>query len=238
MAVDFAALCSSVESFHGDLVRNIKSIHVSQALFDDLAETAEEAATATAAEALGRVESDAPIITRPFDYGSVISYSFDAAKWQQTRFSDGTRFGVWYGSLDVKTTVYETVFHWHRFVMDAFANEDRVITAERRLFDVRCDAILIDLRDKERAAPQLLSRKSYVYAQRLGRYLHEHDQNGVFVDSARCDGVNAAIFQAARLSNVRDRARLTYRCNPRSDRVTVERKAGRTWLSIAPSTLL
>jgi hypothetical protein len=237
VAADFAALCSRAVPFHGDLIRNIKSIHVSQALFDDLTDSAEEAATAMAAEAIGRIESDAPLITRPFDYGTVISYSFDAAKWQQTRFSDGTRYGVWYGSLDMKTTVYETVYHWHRFLMDAFANEDRVVTAERRLFEVRCDAILIDLRGKQREAPQLLSRKGYSFSQRLGRYLHSHDQSGLLASSARCEGVNAAVFQAARLSAVRDRARLTYGCNPREDRVVVEHKSGRTWFSIAPSAL-
>ena len=42
----------------------------------------------------------------------VISYSFDSAHWQATRFSDGTTYGLWYGSLDVATTVYETAWHW------------------------------------------------------------------------------------------------------------------------------
>ena len=237
MAADFASLCNRSVDFHQDLVRNIKSIRLSQALFDDLADTPEEALVAASAEALARVASDVPLITRPFDYGTVISFSFDAHHWQETRFSDATRFGVWYGSLDVKTTVYETVFHWHRFLLDSFAAENRVIIGERRVFSVRCDAQLVDLRGREREAPGLLDRRSYQYTQSLGAYLVAHAQEGLLAKSARCDGTNAAIFQAARLSKPRDRTQLTYRCNPTRDRVTVETTPKKTWLSITPSEL-
>jgi hypothetical protein len=230
-------LATQQVAFAGDLIRNIPGIRVSQGLFDDLADGAADAETAVAAEALGRIPSAAPGITRPFDYGTVIAYSFDAANWQATRFSDGRRFGVWYGSPELETTVYETVFHAHRFIADSYPGLDRDVVRERRLFAVRCDALLVDLRGRESTHPDLVSRTSYAFTQALGRYLHEQGQNGLLVKAARCDGTNAAVFDAERLSNVRDKLFLTYRINPARDRAVVERDPGIPWLTIAPSTL-
>ena len=223
--------------FADDLIRNIPGIRVSQALFDDLAQGAADEEVAIAAEALGRIPRPAPAITRPFDYGTVIAYSFDAANWQATRFSDGQRFGVWYGSLELETTIYETVFHAHRFIADSYPDLDRDVVRERRVFDVRCDALLVDLRGRDTTHPDLVSRTSYSFTQALGRYLHEQGQNGLLVKSARCEGINAAVFNPQRLSNVRDKLFLTYRINPARDRAVVERDVGSPWLKIAPSTL-
>jgi hypothetical protein len=232
-----ADLCTTQAPFADDLIRNIPGIRVSQALFDDLAQGPPDEEVAIAAEALGRIPSAAPAITRPFDYGTVIAYSFDAANWQATRFSDGQRFGVWYGSLELETTVYETVFHAHRFIADSYPGLDRDVVRERRVFDVRCDALLVDFRGRELTHPDLVSRTSYSFTQALGRYLHEQGQNGLLVKAARCDGTNAAVFNPQRLSNVRDRLFLTYRINPARDRAVVERDVGSPWLTIAPSTL-
>lgn len=142
----FGELIGAVVDYHGDLVRNIAGIRVAQALFDDLSGDEADQAVAVAAESAGRIPSTAPLITRPFDYGAVITYPFVPQNWHATRFSDGLRYGVWYGSLALETTVYETVYHWHRFVTDSFPSEKRPIRGERRVLDVRCDAILVDLR--------------------------------------------------------------------------------------------
>jgi len=234
---EFAELCRRTVAYDDNLVRNIKSIRVSQDLYDDLAENAEDTRIAIAAEARLRIPSANPFVTRPFDYGTVITYSFDSAHWQESRFSDAKQYGVWYGSLDVRTTVFETVYHWHRFLMDSFAGVKEDILGERRVFDVRCDAILVDLRDCEKRAPQLTDRKNYTFTQTLGRYLVEQQQNGALFPSARCKGVNAAVFSAARLSRVRDKTYLTYRYSPESGRVTVERAPGRHWLTVTPTDL-
>jgi hypothetical protein len=234
---EFAELCRHAVAYDDSLVRNIKGIRVSQDLYDDLTESPEDTRIAIAAEGRLRVPSGNPFLTRPFDYGTVITYSFDSAHWQESRFSDARQYGVWYGSLDVKTTVFETVLHWHRFLMDSFADVKEEIIGERRVFDVRCDAVLVDLRDCEKQAPQLTDRKSYAFTQALGRYLVEQQQNGVLFPSARCNGVNAAVFTPARLSNVHDRTYLTYRYAPKSGSVKVERAAGRTWLTITPTEL-
>jgi hypothetical protein len=233
----FGDLCSANVDFHDDLVRNIKTIRESQNLFDDLSADPRDHVVAIAAEAEKRLPTPAAIITRPFDYGTVISYSFDPSNWQATRFSDARRFGVWYGALGVETSVYETVFHWHRFLMDSYAAEDRFITSERRLFDVRCDGLLIDLRGREAAFPDLVSRESYGFTNSLGSYLVEQGANGVLVPSARCNGVNGAILKPERLSNVREKMLLTYRCIPARDLCLVERGSDELWLEIKPSTL-
>jgi len=232
-----ADLVSANVDFHDDLVRNIPGARASQNLFDDLSSDPADWEVAIAAEGAERIPTAAALITRPFDYGSVISYTFDSAHWQTTRFSDASRYGVWYGALAVETTVFETAWHWYRFVQDSFAGEDREIVTERRVFDVRCDALLIDLRGKEAAYPDLTSRLSYAFTHGVGRYVHEQDLNGLLVRSARCDGTNAAIFKPERLSNVRHRTYLTYRLNAVRDRFVAERTPGRKWLTVAPSTL-
>jgi hypothetical protein len=233
----FGELCSANIDFHDDLVRNIKTIRESQDLFDDLSGDPRDWVVAIAAEAEERMPTPAAVITRPFDYGTVISYAFDPSTWQATRFSDARRYGVWYGSCEVETTVYETVFRWHRFLVDSYAMEDRVITGERRLFDVRCDALLIDLRGREADFPDLVSRTSYAFTQSLGNFLVEQGANGILVQAARYDGINGAIFQQERLSNVREKMLLTYRCNPVQDFCNVERAASQVWLQIKPSSL-
>jgi RES domain len=233
----YGDLLRDAVDYHGDLVRNIQTIRVSQDLFDDLSGEAADQAVAIAAEAAGRIPSEAPLITRPFDYGTVITYPFANLNGQQTRFSDGLSFGVWYGSLDVETTVYETVYHRQRFVMDSFPREDRLIANERRVFEVRCDALLTDLRGREQQERRLVDRTSYAYTQPLGAYLRKQGANGVLVKSARCDGVNGAIFRPETLSAVRDVCHLTYSMNPRLDLVTVERRPGIPWMEIRPSRL-
>lgn len=233
----YEELIREVADHHGDLVRNIQTIRVSQDLFDDLSAERGDQAVAIAAEGAGRIPSEAPLITRPFDYGTVITFPFANFNGQGTRFSDGLRYGVWYGSLELETTVYETVYHRHRFVADSFANEDRPIRNERRAFEVRCDAILLDLRGKEMREKRLLDRRSYAYTQPLGAYLQAQGTNGLLIKSARCDGVNGAIFRPETLSRVRDVCHLTYTTNPSKDLVTIERAPGETWLEIRPSTL-
>ncbi|HEY8251741.1 MAG TPA: RES family NAD+ phosphorylase [Burkholderiales bacterium] len=225
-------LLREVADYHGDLVRNIQTIRVSQDLFDDLSPDHGDQAVAIAAEAAGRIPSDSPLITRPFDYGTVITFPFANFNGQGTRFSDGLRYGVWYGSLQLETTVYETAYHRHRFLMDSFPSLNRDIRLERRVFQVRCEAILIDLQGKEAAEPRLVDRASYAYTQPLGAYLQAQGTNGLLVKSARCEGTNAAIFRPAVLSHVRDLCHLTYTMNPAHDTATIERTPGETWLRI------
>ncbi len=229
----FERLVRQVADYRGDLVRNIKGIRVSQDLFDDLAQPGDEKqadlAVAIAAESATRISSPAPLITRPFDYGTVITYPFVPHNWHATRYSDGMRYGVWYGALELETTVRETLYHWHRFVTDSFPL-DRQIVGERRVFQVRCEAILIDLRNAKE--PRLVERNDYRFTQQLGAYLSQRAQSGLLAPSARGPGTAAAILRAEALSEVRDLCYLTYRMNPAQDMAVVERTPGETWLRI------
>jgi hypothetical protein len=231
------ALCDRTVAVAGDLLRNLKGIRRSQDLFDDLSR--DPADWAVAIEAADEAVAGTPsaVVTRPFDYGTVITWSFDPAHWVATRFSDGRRFGAWYGATDIETTVHETVYHWHRFLMDSFPDEDRCIAGERRVCTVRCDATLVDLRGRESEAPGLLDRRSYAFAQQVGAFVRDRGDAGLMVRSARCDGTNVAMFEPTKLSAVRERCFLTYFCRPREDRVVVERTPGRRWLEIRPSGL-
>jgi hypothetical protein len=223
--------------FHGDLLRNIPGIRASQHLFDDLSADPDDWAIAVAAEGAERIATDAALVSRPFDYGTAISYSFEAAHWQATRWSDGTAYGVWYGAPELETTVVETAWHWYRFVRDSYGEEDRDIVTDRRIFAARCDALLVDLRGREADHPGLIDRRSYAFTQQVGRYLHQQQANGLLARSARCDGIVAAIFRAERLSKPRDRRFLTYRLNVARDSFAAEKTPGRKWLKFSPSNL-
>ncbi|HSA89960.1 MAG TPA: RES family NAD+ phosphorylase [Burkholderiales bacterium] len=223
----FESLVRQVADYRGSLLRNIKGIRVSQDLFDDLARDAADREVAIAAESATRIPSPAPLITRPFDYGTVITYPFAPHNWQATRYSDGLEYGVWYGALELETTVYETLYHWHRFVTDSFST-DREIVGERRVFQVRCEAILIDLRAA--AEPRLVERNDYAFTRELGRYLWKRAQSGLLAPSARGPGTCAAIFRPEALSEVREVCFLTYRI--RGNRAVVERSPGEAWLRI------
>lgn len=223
-----ARLIERVVDFAGELVRNIKGIRVSQDLFDDLARDEEDRAVAIAAEGATPIPSAQPLISRPFDYGTVITYPFVPHNWQATRYSDGLEYGVWYGALELETTVHETLYHWRRFVHDSFPGLDREVVGERRVFNVRCEAILIDVRTARE--PALVHPRDYSFTQELGRHLWRRAQSGLLAPSARTRGTTAAILRAGALSDVRDLCFLTYRLA--GDTAIVERTPGEQWLRI------
>jgi len=224
----FERLVREVADYRGDLLRNIKGIRVSQDLFDDLARDAADRDVAITAESATRMPSPAPLITRPFDYGTVITYPFAPHNWHATRYSDGLEYGVWYGALELETTVHETLYHWHRFIRDSYPTLEREVVGERRVFQVRCEAILIDLRSS--AEPRLVERRDYAFTQSLGRHLWQRAQSGLLAPSARGPGTCAAIFRPEALSDVRDICFLTYRLA--GNTATVERTPGEAWLRI------
>lgn len=213
----YAELLTDIVDFEGDLLRNIKGVRSSQDLFDDLCDDPDTYAVAYAAECRDTVATNQSLLSRPFDYGAAVTFPFLSANWHRTRFSDGTRYGVWYGSLDLETTIYESVIHWRRFVLASFPAEAANIVAERRVVKVKCHGILVSLVDKETACPALVDPEDYAFTNVLGGYLHDQGQNGLLVRSARCNGINAAILRQAVLSDVRDHCFLTYKFNPREN---------------------
>lgn len=230
----FPGLFTNITDFDSPLVRNIKGIRASQSLFDDLTDNKEEHDLAAKVADQDYISTTSPLITRPFDYGTVITYPYIPQNWQATRFSSGLRYGVWYGSIAIETTVYETAYHWQRFVTDSFANYDNLISADRRVFNVNCRGILIDLQEKSTEFPDLLNPESYLFTNQVGEYLFMQRQNGLFVKSARCDGVNAAVFNADLLSDVKDVCYLTYEFNPsQNTEILVKRDSKKVWMKIS-----
>ena len=222
------------------LTRNIKSIRVSQDLFDDLSKSPDDWDIAQRQEITTKPPSygDAnTIINRPFeeaDWFNVIGFPF--TNWAASRFSDG-RFGVWYGSDSVETTVYETAYHWRSgFLADAgfdtlVSHGDREsITGERKVYQVQCDAMLIDLRPRVTEYPALIHPDSYLFTQEVGSRLHHEGYPGLVNYSARCDGTNYGVLNKVVLSNPKACCSLTYRLTRNG--VSVEREVGKTWMTL------
>ena len=173
----YTGLIASVVIFDDDLLRNIKGIRESQALFDDLSDNADDHTVACAAECRDTLPTDQGLVTRPFDYGMAITYPFILSNWQRTRFSDGNSYGVWYGSLDLETTIYESVYHWRRFVLDSFPSEVGDIVTDRRVVKAGCQGILVSLLDKEIDFPALIAPDDYTFTNALGAYMKKQNQD-------------------------------------------------------------
>lgn len=236
----FAGL--SLADIHQSLARNIKSIRVSQDLFDDLSDDPADWQVAQQYEMsikLSGYDSQRPIIDRPFeesDWFNAIEFPF--RHWAASRFSDGT-FGIWYGSDSVETSVHETVHHWRSGILadagfDALVRDGsrESITGERRVYWVQCDAALVDLRQKAADYPALVAPDSYAFTQDVGARLHREGHPGLVSQSVRCCGESFGILNRNVLSNPRDCCWLTYRLT--ANNVEVELDPGLTWMRIPP----
>jgi hypothetical protein len=232
--VNYRGLIDTVADFSGDVLRNIPSVFPSEHLLDDLTSDPRDMAFG---EALVDDRKDvfgpeSPIITRPFTYG--VSLSNTTSGNTVTRFSDGKRFGVWYGSLDLLTTVCETAYHFHRRLTDMLTTIDEEVFTHRRVFKVQVRGILIDLRGKFRKFPKLLDKEDYSFTHAVGARLHDDRQNGLLVESARYrEGTNVAAFRPDILSNPRHARYLIYRWVPGQSTLSIEKNPGRTWKRIA-----
>ncbi|MGO9015399.1 MAG: RES family NAD+ phosphorylase [Dissulfurispiraceae bacterium] len=223
----FDEIVAKVAHFDNDTFRNIPTIIKSENLLDDLSANAMDMAYGEDLVSEPEVENLSPIITRPFQYG----VSLGEAR-QLTRFSDGSRFGVWYGSTTVLTTIHETVYSWlRRFAaikngLDTYVE----VVAHRRIFKVHVKGMLIDILGKEKKYPALVDKTDYSFTHALGSYLHDQGVNGLIFRSARDpEGVNIGAFKQSILSDVRHHSYLRYRWKPGGHRVVVEKRPGRTW---------
>jgi len=224
----FEGLIEKVVDFNDDAFRNIA--YIMEDFFDDLSADPEDRAfgEALVSERKEHEDFESLAIMRPFTYGTSLSDSPHAAF--PTRFSDGTRFGVWYGSLDLLTSVYETACHFKRRITDMLTEIAEEVVSERRVFLVHVGGILVDLRKKHHKFPKLIEKGDYSFTHAIGAYLCDNGQNGLLVESARNrDGVNAAAFKPGILSNPRHHSYLVYRWVPGDSAVRIEKTRGRTW---------
>lgn len=217
-----------------DLARNIVSLRQSQDLFDDLASDPAEWEIAQEVEEAVKpptYRSHMPVIHRPFEdaqWFNAIGWPF--RNWQASRFSDGS-YGVWYGSDSIETTVYETAYHWFRGLLTDAGFDREPVVAERKVYEVACEAALLDFRQATSEYPDLLHPSDYSFPQMVGARIHREGHPGILIQSVRRPkGENAAIFNPAVLADPRMKCQLTYRLE--DERIIVERRPGKTWLKL------
>ena len=218
---------------HSDIARNIVSFRVSENLFDDLSTDTHEQQIALQHELRSKphtFKSNTPIIHRPFEesqWNEAIDYPFQ--NWINSRFSNG-KYGVWYGADTIEASVFETVHHWKNgFLADAGFDQEGV-SVERKVYWVRCDAALLDMRRAIGKYPDLTHPTDYSFTQQIGARIHREGHPGLVTKSARSDGNTYAVMNPNVLSAPRQACNLTYQIKNGS--VIVERKPGITWLII------
>ena len=224
---------------HCNVIRNIVSIRSSQDLFDDLTSSPEEWALAQQVEGVVKpppYQSRTPVIHRPFEdakWFNAIGWPFK--HWQASRFSEGS-FGIWYGCDSAETAVYETAYHWFcGFLTDAGFEKEKVI-GERKLYEVACDAALVDLRPLTTKQSGLMHKTDYSYTQSVGARLHREGHPGLVTASVRnAAGQNYVVLNPDVLSNPRHHCQLTYRLE--GHRIVIEKQPGVAWMEIATTAL-
>jgi hypothetical protein len=222
------------------LARNIKSIRVSQNLFDDLSDDFADWQLAQNHEIATKPRSyvsQTPLIDRTFEESEWFNaIEFPFKNWMASRFCDGS-FGIWYGADRVETSVHETVHHWRMgTLLDAgyeqlvASGERQSITGERKVYWVHCEAALADLRTRVAAYPDLINPDSHLFTQGIGARLKREGHPGLVSHSARCEGENYGVLNRAVLSNPQDCCSLTYRLT--AEGVEVEREIGQVWMKL------
>ncbi len=225
----------TVVDTHRDVRRNIVSLRESRDLFDDLSSDPAEQALAQQVESAVKplqYHSPTPVIHRPFEeaeWFNAIGWPFQ--HWQSSRYSDGS-FGVWYGADSVEATVYETASHWyHGVLLDAEGYADEPVAIERKVYNVACDALILDLRPCVEKFPALLHKTDYGFTQQVGARLQREGHPGLVTPSARyIEGLVYVVFNPATLSSPRVNCMLTYRLQDKH--VFVEKRPGQTWRKI------
>jgi len=223
----------TLADIHQNLARNIVSLRGAQDLYDDLSDSPDDWRLAQGVEADVKPPlyvSPTPVIHRPFEdaeWFNAIGYPF--RNWQASRFSDG-RFGIWYGSDSIETTVYETVHHWYQGLLGDAGFCAPGVIAERKVYWVRGDAALLDFRPLTTDYPDLVHGTDYNFCQAIGARLHHEGHPGLATRSARCAGDNFVVLNPTLLSDPRHTCYLNYRVG--EGQIEIEKQAGRIWLRI------
>ena len=230
----------AVVDTHRDLRRNIVSLRESRNLFDDLSDDSDEQALAQQVESAVKplqYRSPTPVIHRPFEeteWLNAIGWPFH--HWQSSRYFDGS-FGAWYGADSVEATVYETAYHWyHGLLLDAEGYTAEAVAIERRIYNVACEALILDLRPRVGEFPALLHKTDYGFTHQVGARLRREGHPGLVTPSVRYPaGLNYVVFNPAVLSAPRVNCMLTYRL--KGKHILVEKRPGTTWRRIPVADL-
>lgn len=217
--------------FADDVYRNIVSLRISEDLYDDLSDGDLLVSELLQATEMHIKRDGAPgIISRGFHYSTAIAYPFAGEPCMASRYGDGS-YGVWYGCLDLRTTIYETAWHMQQDE-SGIEGLDEIIIRERAVYLVHCHAILLDISDKHGDFPQLLG-EDYHFPQQVGKRVQQEGHPGLLAASARDpSGINLAAFNPDVLSNPRQHCYLNYHYDPRVPSITVQREPGKHYLEI------
>ncbi len=208
------------------------SLRESVNLFDELSDDPDDCAVAIQAELETKKDihpSTPAVIYKGFVYNTAIAYPFLTKPFLHTRFGDGS-YGVWYGSMDLVTTIYETCYHIYNAIISS-EGYPNLVKQERAVFTVHCDGILIDLVDRVDDCPDLTSN-DYSFCHFIGKKLQKDGQPGILYSSARFTGQNIAVFNPTILSNPQNNCFLTYIISTKDKTIRVERVFGKELLTI------
>lgn len=211
------------DDFNAPVFRNIVSLIKPHHFFDDLLskqELEKGRNLAEAAEARVRADNPADLISRDFHHSRAIGYPFETSSFMSSRYGDGS-YGLWYGSLAEETTIQETMYH---MLQDELGIEGvrGVIYRERAVYSVHAEAILIDLRGKEKEYPDLVANH-YDFTHATGARIHREGHPGLIVPSARHAGANLVVFNPVILSQPTLLHHLIYQLEVETKRVQVKR---------------
>ena len=216
-------LFDTTRDFDDDAYRNIVSLRESVDLFAELTD-GNPLLSELAAHAEMRVKAHIPagMIERGFHYSTAIGYPFTSEPYLISRYGTGN-YGVWYGSLEYETAIFETARHM--LIEERRREGAGPVIRERAVYQVHCRAILIDLTGKKKAFPDLVA-DDYSLTHQIGERLQREGHPGLLSPSARCPGINLTVFTPAVLSQPRLHSYLTYYCDPGQGLVRVERHPG------------
>lgn len=195
---------NEITEFNTQVFRNIQGNLANRDEFDDLT-------TSKTAKALAHrfVESTKNHFTADESNYHAIDFIFSQTSWLSSRFCNGT-YPVWYGSVDLNTSFYETSYHWRKVFIEAPQGfhqiSDPLIITTRRVFTVACKAALIDLRNKVLQHEELTHPDTSYYSttQTIGQRIHQEGYPGLITKSARSiDGENVVVFRRKILSDAK-----------------------------------
>lgn len=208
-----AELLDKLTNFESTVLRNITGYKSDLSEFNDLSD---EPNDWKKAQALSKENFSQKLNKNNMAY-EAIEYIFDQDSWLPSRFSDGS-FPVWYGSLELDTTFFETGFHWkYTLLADAgFLKKEFSIYAIRTVFKTECVSPLIDLREKAKDYPFLIQPNvnQYQQTQTLGLKLSKGFPGLITLSARKPSGINVAVFNKIILQNPKHYSDYLYEISP------------------------
>jgi hypothetical protein len=157
--------------------RNIYTAKIQQNLFDDLLKDPSDEDDLGVLRAWENNTSDINHAedkkTRVFQYGETQSTLgiFEKLNWRRSRFGEGITYGIWYGALEERTSIFESL-HWSfEFARADLKHTDKPVIIERRMFKALCKRDkVVDLRKEAKNQPLLTDPTNYSLCQKLGKF--------------------------------------------------------------------